>query len=115
MRTQTPRDPGRHALSNQLREVIGSRGLTAYGLGKEAGVDPGVIQRFLNRERDVRLETVDRLAAALGLRLVEVARRGKGRPRKAGALEPAPAGPPDGGRLPPPADADGGGEVEVTD
>ncbi len=103
MRTKTPRDPGRHALSNQLREVIGSRGLTAYGLGKEAGVDPGVIQRFLNRERDVRLETVDRLAAALGLRLVEVARRGKGRPRKAGALEPAPA------------DADGGGELEVTD
>jgi len=102
MRTRTPRDPGRHALSDQLREVIGSRGLTAYGLGKKAGVDPGVIQRFLNRERDVRLETVDRLAAALGLRLVEVARRGKGRPR--GGTGPASEV---GGRkavVPPPAD-----------
>ena len=76
----TPRPP-RWGLSDQLREIIASRGLTAYALGQAAGIDPGVIQRFINRERDVRLGTVDRLAAVLRLRLVEVGtRRARGRP-----------------------------------
>ncbi len=64
----------KHTLSCQLREVIESRGLTAYALGKEAEVDPTVIGRFLSGERDLRLATADRLALALSLRLVEVAR-----------------------------------------
>jgi transcriptional regulator with XRE-family HTH domain len=59
-------------LFRQLRDIIASRDLTAYAVGKRAGVDPGVVQRFLTNERDIRLETADRIAAALGLRLVEV-------------------------------------------
>jgi transcriptional regulator with XRE-family HTH domain len=76
----------RHTLSYQLREVIDSRGLTAYAVAKSAGVDPGVVQRFLTGRRDVMLGTADRIAAALGLRLVEPARR----PR-AGVRPAAPA------------------------
>lgn len=64
----------KHTLSYQLREVIESRELTAYALGKEAGVDATVVGRFLSGERDLRLATADRLASALGLRLVEVAK-----------------------------------------
>ncbi len=64
----------KHTLSYQLREVIEARGLSAYAAGKLAGVDPGVVQRFLTGERDIRLETADRLALALGVRLVEVGR-----------------------------------------
>ena len=81
-----------HGLADQLREIIASRGLTAYGLGRDAGVDAGVIHRFLAGERDIRLETAGRIAAALGLRLVEVAgRRGKApaRPRARSADTPA--------------------------
>ncbi len=74
----------KHTLSYQLREIIASRGLTAYALGQEAGVDATVVGRFLSGERDLRLGTADRLAAALGLRLVEVARPGKGRGRPRG-------------------------------
>jgi transcriptional regulator with XRE-family HTH domain len=74
----------KHCVSYQLRELIEARGLTAYGLGQLAGVDPGVISRFLRAERTITLDTLDRLADALGLRLVEVAARGRGRPRKAG-------------------------------
>ena len=59
--------------------AMGIYGLTAYAVGRMAGVDPGVVKRFLTGERDIRMETADRLAAALGLRLVEVARRGPGR------------------------------------
>src|SRR4051812_38227676 len=69
--------PSRHTLSYQLREIIDARGLTAYATGQKAGVDPGVISRFMTGHRDIRLETADRLATALGLRLVEVANRSR--------------------------------------
>jgi transcriptional regulator with XRE-family HTH domain len=54
-----------------LRRIIASRGLTAYALGKAAGVDAGVVKRFLNGERGLSLATLDKIAAALDLRLVE--------------------------------------------
>lgn len=69
-----PKAQPRHTLSYQLREIVESRGLTAYALGQLAKVDPGVVSRFLNGQRDIRLETADRLALALGVRLTELAR-----------------------------------------
>jgi transcriptional regulator with XRE-family HTH domain len=82
---------GRHTLSQQLRDVIDSRGLTAYAVAKAADIDPGMVARFVSDERDLRLATVDRVAAALGLRLVEVG-RAKGRVRGR-AIDVSPAGP----------------------
>src|SRR3954451_3527209 len=70
----------KHTLSYQLREVIEARGLTAYAAARLADLDPGVVSRFLTGERDIRLGTADRLASALGLRLVEVGRPGRARP-----------------------------------
>lgn len=69
--------PIRHTLSYQLREVIDARGLSAYAVGQLAGVDPGVVSRFLTGKRDLLLGTADRIALALGVRLVEVARKGR--------------------------------------
>ncbi len=78
--------PPKHSLSAQLRAIIESRGLTAYALGQHSGVDPTVIGRFLAGERDIRLETADKLAASLGLRLVELAKpKGRGRSSKLAA------------------------------
>ncbi len=94
--------PGKHGLRYQLREIVEARGLTAYALGKRAGVDPGVVSRFLTGERDIRLETADRLAAVLGLRLVEVGTKGKAGRRV------RPAGP-DGDRAVDDGPADPGG------
>jgi transcriptional regulator with XRE-family HTH domain len=71
-----PADLARNTLSYQLRDVIDRRGLSAHAVGKAAGVDPAVVARFVSCERDVRLATADKIAAALGLRLVE---QGKGR------------------------------------
>ena len=80
-----PRE-AKHALSRQLREIIESRGMTAYALGQDSGVDATVIGRFLADERDIRLGTADKIAAVLGLRLVEVAKpKGRGRPAKPAA------------------------------
>ncbi len=66
-----PKSQPRHTLSYQLREIIDSRGLSAYAAAKLAEVDPGVVSRWMNGQRDIRMETADRLALALGLRIVE--------------------------------------------
>ena len=82
------RTADRKSLGGQLRAVIAARRLTAYAVAKAAGVDVRLVQRFLDHERDIRLETADKLARALGLRLVEVAPRkgpARGRPRATAA------------------------------
>jgi transcriptional regulator with XRE-family HTH domain len=71
-----------------LREIIEARGLTAYAAGRLADVDPGVVSRFMTGERDIRMDTADRLASALGLRLVELARKGRARPSRAVGVMP---------------------------
>src|SRR5215210_3041439 len=73
---------GRQGPSVQLREAIERSGLTAYAVGRRAGVDPGVVQRFVTGERDIRMGTADKLCEVLGLRLVEDGRRKKGRPAR---------------------------------
>jgi transcriptional regulator with XRE-family HTH domain len=67
--TAAPR--ARPALSAQVRDVIASRGLTHTELGHLAGVDPTIIARFASGEREVRTGTLDRIAAAFHLRVVE--------------------------------------------
>jgi transcriptional regulator with XRE-family HTH domain len=61
----------RPTITGQVRDVIASRGITLAELGQLSGVDPTVIGRFVSGERDVRGETLDRIAAALYLRVVE--------------------------------------------
>jgi transcriptional regulator with XRE-family HTH domain len=68
-KTAAPR--ARPTLSGQVRDVIEARGLTPTELGQLAGVDPTVIARFASGEREVRTGTLDRIAAALRLRVVE--------------------------------------------
>ncbi len=63
--------PCRQVISRQLRAMIEGRGLSARALGREAGVDSAVITRFLKDERGLTLDTLDRLADVLGLRLIE--------------------------------------------
>lgn len=56
-------------LSVQLRTAIKTSGKTVYQLAKESGVSHPVILRFLSGERGIRMDTADRLAYSLGLRL----------------------------------------------
>jgi transcriptional regulator with XRE-family HTH domain len=57
-------------LSEQLRELIAAAGPSAYELARDAGVDRSVLSRFLAGKRTITLETADRLAAILKLRLI---------------------------------------------
>jgi transcriptional regulator with XRE-family HTH domain len=56
-------------LSDQIRTAIKDSGLTRYAIGKRSGVDASVIQRFMLETRSPRLDTIDKIAAALNLRL----------------------------------------------
>ena len=56
-------------ISEQLREAIGRSDLSAYELAEAAGVNRSVLSRFLNGRRSITLETLDRLADVLKLRL----------------------------------------------
>ena len=62
-----------------LRAAIVESGLTHYRIAKDAGVSPDVITRFVTGERDIRLGTAAKVAAALGL---ELKRPGRSRPTK---------------------------------
>lgn len=66
--------PELRGIDEQMRDLILERGLTAYSLGQAAGVDRVQIQRFLNRERQLRSDTMARLGIALGLVLADAPR-----------------------------------------
>jgi transcriptional regulator with XRE-family HTH domain len=60
-----------NTITGQLRQAILDSGKTQLAIGEAAGVDAGVISRFMSSGRDLRLRTVDKIAAALGLRLCQ--------------------------------------------
>ena len=57
-------------LSDQLRAVIDSSGLSRYRIGEELGIDQATLSRFMNRERGLRMDVLDTLFVNLGLRVV---------------------------------------------
>jgi hypothetical protein len=59
--------PERMTLPDGLRLALKNSGKTSYQLMAETGVNHGVILRFMKGERDIRLETAEKLAAAVGL------------------------------------------------
>ncbi len=61
------------AISDTLRAAIQASGKSVNQLAKDSGVAHPVILRFLSKERDIRLQTADKLAECLGLKL----KRGK--------------------------------------
>lgn len=65
------------SLSDQLKAAAEASGESWYRIAKDSGIDYGTLHRFLSGERDVRLETANRLAAYLGLEL-----RPKAKPKK---------------------------------
>jgi transcriptional regulator with XRE-family HTH domain len=68
------------SLSDQLRELARDARPSLYELAREAGVDRSVLSRFVAGKRTITLETADRLAAILKLRLI-AGRRGSPRRR----------------------------------
>jgi plasmid maintenance system antidote protein VapI len=59
------------AIDEQLRAAIRDSGLTHYRIGKDAGVAPHIIDRFVSGERDLRLATAAKIGKVLGLGLTK--------------------------------------------
>lgn len=70
-------------ISDQLRaSVLDRQGMSVHSIAVAAGIAPSCLSRFVAGQRSLTLESVDALAEALGLRLVETARRAKAGPRR---------------------------------
>jgi ribosome-binding protein aMBF1 (putative translation factor) len=61
-------------LHSAIVDHVAVEGRTLYSLAKLAGVDEATLRKFQSRERSLTLQSVDRLAAFLGLKLVRSAR-----------------------------------------
>ncbi len=59
----------RRSLAEIIRATTKARGLTAYALARDSGVNSAVVGRFLKGERDVTLTTAEKMCRALGLEL----------------------------------------------
>jgi antitoxin component HigA of HigAB toxin-antitoxin module len=57
-------------ISGQLRWYLEHCGQSTYRLERETGISNAALSRFLRQNRGLTLETVDKLAKHLGLRLV---------------------------------------------
>jgi predicted transcriptional regulator len=56
-------------LADQLRKTVKGSGLTLYAVAKRSGVPYAVLYRFMSGERDLRLDTADRLCKLFSMRL----------------------------------------------
>ncbi len=65
-----PRQPISDSLSDAVKQAIRQSDMTIYQIAKRAGISQIMISRFLSGERDIRLGTADKLANALGLKLI---------------------------------------------
>lgn len=68
----------RRSFAELIRATTQARGLTAYALARDSGVNSAVVGRFLKGERDVTLTTAEKLCRALRLELRPKLRRKKG-------------------------------------
>ena len=67
-----PKKPStRETLSEVLLRIIRERGITSYALAKKSGVHATALQRFVNGERGLTLESAEKIVAVLDLILTE--------------------------------------------
>jgi len=59
------------SLTDQLKRIIDDSGLSIYRIAKEADVPQSGLQMFVSGQRDLRLGTVDKLAAYFAIRFTK--------------------------------------------
>ena len=62
--------PPKSTIIDELRRAIRQSGETEYGIAKASGVPQSVLNRFMNDDRGISLETAAKLCRYFGLRLV---------------------------------------------
>lgn len=70
-------------IGDQLRAAIDGADVTLYRIAKDAQVDWGTIQRFVDGTRpNIRIDTIEKLCEYLGLELLPKKKPGKKSVRK---------------------------------
>ena len=78
--TQSRYHLGVSRLENALRRVIERSKLSRYSISKGTGISQGQLSRFLNRQRGLAVDSIERLANYLGLEIkIGLKRRRKAR------------------------------------
>ncbi len=76
-----PKKKQRVSLSDELRQAIERSGVSRYSIWQQTGIDQGSLSKFMDGERGLGMESIDKLADLLGLHIVAKPehRRPKGR------------------------------------
>ena len=76
-----PKKKQRLSLSDELRQAVERSGVSRYSIWQQAGIDQGSLSKFMDGERGLGMESIDKLADLLGLHIVAKPerRRPKGR------------------------------------
>ncbi len=69
------RGAGDSPLTRQLQAAIAATGQSLYSIAQASGIAAPVLQRFVNGERGITLETAGKIAAYLGLELMPESRK----------------------------------------
>ncbi len=70
------------SLSDELRQAVERSGQSRYSIWQQTGIDQGSLSKFMDGERGLGLESIDKLADLLGLHICTAdakPRRPKGR------------------------------------
>lgn len=65
-----PKKKQRLSLSDELRQAIERSGVSRYSIWQQTGIDQGSLSKFMDGERGLGLESIDKLAELLGLHIV---------------------------------------------
>jgi hypothetical protein len=76
-----PKKKQRLSLSDELRQAIERSDVSRYSIWQQTGIDQGSLSKFMDGERGLGIESIDKLADLLGLHIVAKPepRRSKGR------------------------------------
>ena len=64
-----PKKQQRASLSDELRQAIERSGLSRYSIWQQTGIDQGSLSKFMDGERGLGMESIDKLADLLGLHI----------------------------------------------
>jgi transcriptional regulator with XRE-family HTH domain len=68
---------GPKSFSDQIRAAVDGSGLSRYRICKDVGIAQATLSRFMNGKGGLSMDSLDRLAALLNLRIVA---DGRGKP-----------------------------------
>jgi DNA transposition AAA+ family ATPase len=64
-----PKKKQRLSLSDELRQAIERSGMSRYSIWQQTGIDQGSLSKFMDGERGLSIESIDKLADLLGLHI----------------------------------------------